>query len=173
MLDTKNPLTLAALLAQIKSINEQITAHGRDLLGKAFKEFFDRCPEVRAVVWTQYAPRFNDGDPCTFSVNECEVVPFLDKIEPKLAADIAAQRDEDDDEYDCTVVYMRGDGCMLPYTIDDSTYASQKRVQAAFDEILALAFTEECESIMQVAFGDDCIVVATRDGFDIDEYAHD
>lgn len=169
MLDTKNPPTLAALLAQIKSINEQITAHGRDLLGKAFKEFFDRCPEVRAVVWTQYAPYFNDGDPCTFGVNQREIVPFLDKIEPELAEFIAARRDEDDEE---TVAYMSGDGCMLPYKIDDSTYASQKRVQAAFDEILALAFTDECENLMQTAFGDDCRVVATRDGFDIDECEH-
>lgn len=34
-----------------------------------FQEFFTKYPFVTAAGWTQYTPSFNDGEPCTFSIN--------------------------------------------------------------------------------------------------------
>lgn len=36
----------------------------------AFGEVFAAHPEITAIRWAQYAPSFNDGDPCVFSVHE-------------------------------------------------------------------------------------------------------
>lgn len=171
---TPDELSLTDLVAQIKAVNERAKARGRDLLGKAFAAFFDRCPEVRAVVWTQYAPYFNDGDPCVFNVHEPEIVPYADKVEPAIAEEVASSRSEysDNDEGD-DIAYCHGEGSMLPWSPDRDEHDSQKRVRAAYKELLALAFTDACESIMQSTFGDDCKVVATRDGFAVGEYSHD
>ncbi len=34
------------------------------------KEFFAVTPEIETIHWTQYTPYWNDGEECTFSVNE-------------------------------------------------------------------------------------------------------
>ena len=43
----------------------------REAGNKAFKEyvknFFAACPEVQAIVWSQYTPHFEDGEESTFS----------------------------------------------------------------------------------------------------------
>ena len=154
---TEKPETLSDLLTEINAINERAKASGRELLGKAFAAFFDRCPEVYAVVWTQYAPYFNDGDPCVFSVREPEV---------------RAYDEETDGDGPESVSYGHGGDCMINrYRANDTPV--QQRVRAAWDEILAPAFTDAAESIMQSVFGDDCKVVATRDGFHVAEYSHD
>jgi hypothetical protein len=47
-----------------------ISKKGKLLLTEMFKAIFDACPEIKKITWDQYAPHFNDGDPCTFDVHE-------------------------------------------------------------------------------------------------------
>jgi hypothetical protein len=172
---TSNPETLTCLLEEIKAINERAKASGRDLLGQAFASFFERCPEAYAVVWTQYAPYFNDGDPCVFSVHEAEVRPYFDKVEPDVVEQIMECGEwdgaipDDPDELD----WHGGECCMLGYGKSDDRTPSQQRVSAAWAEMLSPAFTRSAKDIMQSVFGDDCKVVATRAGFHTGEYSHD
>lgn len=154
-IETKSnePQNIGELLAEIHRVNELAKAKGRELLGKAFAAFFERCPEVGCVVWTQYAPHFNDGDPCIFSVHE-----------PELHAD------EDDDDY------SYGDGCMTsadwsPATNKWNTTPEQEALIKVWNDMVYSAFGED--SLFQRVFGDDCKVVARRDGFHISACHHD
>jgi hypothetical protein len=58
-----------------KLIEQYIQARGQlessflKLFRADVKEMFNKHPEVTGVMWTQYAPHFNDGEPCLFSVN--------------------------------------------------------------------------------------------------------
>lgn len=48
-------------------------AHMKELqssFNEIIKLFFEECPKVQAVVWSQYTPYFNDGDECVFSIND-------------------------------------------------------------------------------------------------------
>lgn len=55
---------LAALKAEMQS-------ESKELMKEAFKEFFSKYGEVvECIFWTQYTPYFNDGEACTFSVNQ-------------------------------------------------------------------------------------------------------
>lgn len=36
-----------------------------------FTHIFEKYPNLEAFQWNQYTPYFNDGDECTFGVNEC------------------------------------------------------------------------------------------------------
>lgn len=55
---------------RIKEMREGLT----NTLKEAFKEVFTENPNLYMITWTQYAPYFNDGDPCEFSVHELYAV---------------------------------------------------------------------------------------------------
>jgi hypothetical protein len=170
---TPSPETLTGLLAEIKAINERAKSSGKDLLGKAFTTFFERCPEVYSVLWAQYAPYFNDGDPCVFHVHEPEVRPYFDKVEPEVIEQLGEEWDGECPDDPADLEWHHGECCMLGYCRADDRTPTQQRVQTAWDEILAPAFTSDANDIMQSVFGDDCMIIATRDGFHVGEHSHD
>jgi hypothetical protein len=55
---------------RIKEMRASLT----ETLRSAFKEIFAQSPNLYMITWTQYAPYFNDGDPCEFSVHEMYAV---------------------------------------------------------------------------------------------------
>lgn len=56
--------------ARINEMREGLTA----TLKEAFKEVFVQNPSLHMIAWTQYAPYFNDGDACEFSIHEMYAV---------------------------------------------------------------------------------------------------
>lgn len=53
--------------------DKKLRDEGQAAVGEAFKEVFDKFPELQSIVWTQYTPYFNDGDTCTFSVHDFSI----------------------------------------------------------------------------------------------------
>ncbi len=121
-----------------------VKALGKEALGDAFKAVFDAYPEILAVKWAQYTPYFNDGEPCEFSVGEFYVKK--DGPEPDGGYD-------DEDGF-----------CYLSYS--DKT--------AVTEAVRGLHRTaNELEDVFKETFGDHAEVVATREGFGVEEYSHD
>lgn len=62
------------VLVEIQKAKEELQSlmknQGEAALKEAFVDFFKENPEITAVAWAQYAPHFNDGDACEFSVHE-------------------------------------------------------------------------------------------------------
>lgn len=90
-----------ALEENFKQLNAQMEAARKEMQEKstgfvelACKQFFDACPEVEAVTWTQYTPYFNDGETCEFSVNEKYFILV---------------GDEDPDDYEGSITYTQKD----------------------------------------------------------------
>ena len=55
---------------QINDLQNQMQAKAKVLMHEAFKDFFSKYNEVvENIFWTQYAPYFNDGEECVFSVH--------------------------------------------------------------------------------------------------------
>lgn len=55
---------------QIEAARKEMAAKSTGFIEAACKQFFDICPEVESVFWTQFTPYFNDGEACEFSVHE-------------------------------------------------------------------------------------------------------
>lgn len=79
---------LETVVSEFEKINEiyqkqkQETSEKFKTAFEAFvKDFFNLVPLVKRVTWTQYTPYFNDGDACTFSVNEPYFYNFSDEEE--------------------------------------------------------------------------------------------
>jgi hypothetical protein len=65
------------ILEKTNEMNKQIekmrTQYKEDLqksFSEIFTEFFNNTPEIKEIFWTQYTPYFNDGEECTFRVND-------------------------------------------------------------------------------------------------------
>jgi hypothetical protein len=58
------------------------------------KELFSTNPEITGIMWTQYAPHFNDGEPCVFSVNEMHYC--VKEFDPAQVPRYPGEDDEED-----------------------------------------------------------------------------
>ena len=59
-----------ALVASFEKQRQELVEKLKPSFGSIFTPFFDAVPEVDALMFTAYTPYFNDGDECTFSVND-------------------------------------------------------------------------------------------------------
>jgi hypothetical protein len=135
---------LQTLLDDITKAQERARSQGEDAIKEAFAKFFELAPNVYAVIWAQYAPYFNDGGACTFSVNEPEF-----------------RTEADTEDLD----YGNGDSEEINLTPEAEKFWA--------DNLSNLFSRRAAEDVMKSVFGDDSLVVATREGFDIQEYSHD
>lgn len=118
--------SLDQLVHQIKAFKNKIHAEGKALLEESFKDIFVKHPEIEYITWTQYAPYFNDGEPCEFSVHE----PYV-KLKGKV---YEGHRYWDLDSN---------------YSFRDTKPDLYKDLDKLYDAFQA------CEDVMRAAFGDD------------------
>lgn len=64
-------------LKELELAREIYLEECRKAIKASLKEFMEAHPEVSSLRWQQFAPSFNDGDPCEFSVNAPSVA-FVD-----------------------------------------------------------------------------------------------
>lgn len=147
--------TRANLQAQIATFQQEC----QDLLRKTFLAFFEACPSVKAIYWNQYTPSFNDGDPCLFCVGEATFFNSNDKD----ALEAALGKGDLEDFF----------------TEDGEPVIAMQRWETGFDNFFPYKECKELDSFLRSAemkdamestFGNDVSVVATKDGFSIEEY---
>ena len=158
------------LLDEQEELRRKFQATAQELFKETTKEFFDSNPAITAVVWTQYTPYFNDGDTCEFGVNS---PTFTNAPDPEnvnwgsydgdeegvfAVENISYVMNSDRDYYKNEQEAIKKAG-----VIDvDSCEAFQRMICSS-----------AMEDVMEAMFGNHVKVIATRDGFDIQDYDHD
>ena len=137
--------TIQEIMDKKRAFEAELREFGKEALKAEFKRVFDAHPNIVSILWRQYTPFFNDGDPCEFGVNDMDA-KFTDTPPD-------ASGGYDDEGYE----YSYG-------TARDST-------KAAWESINGLNRIDD--EIFEACFGDHCKVTATRDGFEVEEYEHD
>lgn len=179
---------------QNAKLEELRKAHMKELQGdfnQIIKLFFDECPKVQAVVWSQYTPYFNDGDECVFSVNEpCFITKNFDRDDLQNPYEY-----EDGDEYgtlsvpsyvgDWQAMIDRDKAELAKPTASDWVKGYYPKHIAALEEmqrdfagydvkIKAFAkLLEDNEDMLREVYGDHVAVYLTHDEVIVDEYDHD
>lgn len=69
----------APFLKAKAELDAKIKAEGMIAAKAFFKEYFDKNPGIYGIMWAQYTPYFNDGDPCVFSIGS--IATFSSKEE--------------------------------------------------------------------------------------------
>ena len=158
------------LITDQAELQRKFQEQAQTLFKDITKEFFAKNPGVTAIVWTQYTPYFNDGDTCEFRVND---PTFTNAPDPE---NIRWEDYEGEEENVWTATNI---GYVLQS--DREWYADTKRLireQGGVDvescNMMARAIcSSEMEDVMLAMFGDHSKIVATRDGFEVEEYDHD
>jgi len=176
-------------------IEKMKKAHMKELqteFNDIVKQFFEECPKVQAVVWSQYTPYFNDGEECIFGMNEAHfIVEGFDE-------DDLRNPYEYEDEKDFTVLVTPSySGDTLVETIESykknlegpnvSDWAKKfypeqiARIEKQMEEYpgygeLAKLFYEllgNNEELLQEVYGDHAAVYLMPGKVIVEEYSHD
>lgn len=127
-------------------------------------------PGVRGLVWEQYTPYFNDGEPCEFSVREVRALLEDDNGEH----DDELEYGEGWSSYD---VYDYRNNGASPWSgeldkVDWKTLPGGADGRTIY-ELLHTFKTASWEDVAQTNFGDHAQVTATADGFSVEYYDHE
>lgn len=153
---------LSELVEQFQEFQREFQVKAREEIKKLFQKFWELNPGVNAVIWTQYAPYFNDGEPCEFNV-----------YDPTFTN--ATGYDINDIVYD---MYDGEKEEVWAETLWGLKYREESREGVNRDSLEAIAemlCSGSLEDTMKAMFGTDSRVIATRDGFEVEDYggSHD
>ncbi len=150
---------LEALRKLKEEYEVRIKKDGKAAVTEAFKELFDKFPELGSVVWLQFTPYFNDGEPCYFRVNELDF---------NLAKDAP-------EEWKST--FGEWDGANLSsYYYGESLYPSNYEEIPRLKELAKTVKSlnkDMPKDLLLYVFGDHCKVIVTKDKVEAEEYEHD
>lgn len=155
-------MKLSELQAIKKQYTEAIKENGEELLKEEFRIFFEQAPEVLSVKWRQYTPYFSDGDPCIFNADEFSIT-----IE-EANEDSEGYGDYEDNYlslYDFTK-----DIEWQEEIVKNMDSFLKDRIIKALDNLVENAHDN---NLLESVFGDHVKIIATRSGFEVDEYSHD
>lgn len=141
---------LKALTDEIK----ELEAKRRELLRtkghQMFELLFNSFPDLEAVVWTQYTPGWNDGEPCYFGVYDFYT---------------AMKGDYDNDEnYDDWRQALDDNG-HPDGALDWPDANKHPDLAKAIRQIMRLP-----EDFYEFTFGNGKMVIATKEGFETRDY---
>jgi hypothetical protein len=160
------------LLEDQAELQRKFQEQAQSMFKEITKEFFDKNPGITGVVWTQYTPYFNDGETCEFSVGEATFTNApLDEL-----SDIRWGEYEGDTEgvWACDNVSYVLESDRPYYTETANMIRAAGGVDAESCSLFAKAIgSSEMEDVMLAMFGDHSKVIATRSGFEVEEFDHD
>lgn len=145
-------------------LRKRFQAEGREAVHAACKEFFDKHERAGAIKWEQYAPHFNDGEPCIFSVHYPELAILTDDIIQENA-ELTEEGEELSDDF------WVDEDFYSEYELDSiEGFDNIKEMLKDFEDLAGLIYNND--ELMQLVFGDDCAVVITRNSVFVDEDIH-
>lgn len=138
------------LIEKQRALQKEFQTTAQALFKETTKEFFEQNPLVKAIVWNQYTPYFNDGDTREFSVG---CATFTNAEE---ASNIRYGEYEGDEEN----IWCYGDDCYSGQPIPSEV---NTELCDSFSGMLQCA---EMEEVMKAMFDDHVQVIATCAGFE-------
>ena len=161
---------LKARLNKIDEIREELKkaekSATKDIMGM-LKDLMKENPKLVALMWQQYIPGFNDGEPCEFSINGPHF-KFSDDI-----VGVETKKSEDDEDYDSEEEYLD------EYGLDDflekrADILNHKEItslkRAVKDATAVYNKLTDMEAQLQSMFGTNVQIVVTKDGVETEDY---
>lgn len=159
------------LIAEQEALRKKFQETAQELFKETTNEFFEANPGVNAIVWTQYSPFFNDGDECVFRVNDPS---FTNAVEEQLDNINYGEYDGEDENVwvaEAWSLTSTGDWAKeLRNKIKECNSVVDVESLGAFSDTIT---SNAMEDVMESMFGNHVRVVATRDGFYVDDFDHD
>lgn len=156
----------------------------KDTIERGFATIFDRYPILGSVVWTQYTPYWNDGEPCVF--HSSFTYPSLNSVKDVEDETDSTYGDEAGEDWYLHSEEQRHVGwdadrrsLYEPNPDYDERYSRCEEEIKTFVKSLAGdqrrtdTTPTMLDSILYQAFGDHARVTITREGIEVDGCEHD
>jgi len=154
-----NQQTIDSFIQEYNDFRSAFQKRAQEKFKEVFKEFWEENPRINTVVWTQYAPYFNDGEPCVFSIH---TITFSNATEPDDISDLNWEEYNGETEG----IWACGD-----WNIKDIAKEHQGVNLESAKILSRLIYSDPMEDVLQDMFGSDNRVVATREGFTSEDYS--
>lgn len=162
--------SLKGLIEVQAKLRKEFQQQAQAAFKEVVKELFEKNTGLGLVTWTQYTPYFNDGEECTFSINEAYFSNATD------TEDIEYGEYQGDDDTlwstDSIVTHLTG-GASWDKETTVKVQATGGLNLESIREFMSILNSPEMEDIFRAMFGDHVEVTLTRDGISVDEYDHD
>jgi hypothetical protein len=144
------------LISEHQRIRAEFQKSAQELFKNITKEFFATNPGITAFIWTQFVPSFNDGDPCEFTVGD---VTFTNAI----GADL--------DDVSPYGEYEGENEEVQAFSSWNLKSMSMEGVDAGKVKLMETMISSYAmEQVLEEMFGRYVKIVASPDGFAIDDY---
>ena len=160
-------------LQKLTDLKKELKTKTEEALKLAIKKLLDFNPLLKSFTWYQYAPYFNDGEPCYFHLRNYGFVidksqtealdAFKNLLDAKFEYYLDNCTDEDGDlfinEYEGWPSFRAG---LLPSEIP------------SFIEDVKILWNlmRQHEDILELTFGTDAKIIVTRNGILIEDFTH-
>ena len=151
----------------VQEIQEKLSKN----LKSIFKQMFDENQIINAFVWEQYTPYYNDGETCTFGVNEVTATNATGDDLNYIYYD-EYDGDNEDVVVACSWYIDRKDEQFWVGKEKLKNFISNMNIENV-KEFINMLQNDSMSDIMKMTFGDHVKIIATREGFNIIPYDHD
>jgi hypothetical protein len=148
------------LVQEYNKMKDEFQVKAQAAFKEVFKEFWSAHPNIKAVVWVQYTPYFNDGEPCTFIVHDMYEM-----------TQIGYDNWQEDGGYPEEYTPSQYSYAKKKYLLSEGETISEQEIESCRNALGELSKLPE--DIYLSMFGDHVQIVATKEGFEIEEYSHD
>ena len=172
--------TLEEMAQAMQEYQAALAKIGLEPVSKFFTEFFDNNPTIYGMAWTQYTPFFNDGDACIFHVHDIYYIsdePATGNTSWKSHHTTADYLEMTEDEFRAEFWDFPTSTHWIQFDLNPNgsvNHQGPKTWDPIYDNLIAFEdVIYNAETILQNTFGDHSMIIATRGGFQVDEYNHD
>lgn len=124
--------TTEAVSKRLDELRTQMKNEGREALQAVFRQLFEQFPQIKTVYWAQYTPYFNDGDACTFRINEVNFSPVeWEDIDGPYFGEEA----DEEDQQDFSITTYRGSDHRVTPEMEAAMEAVSKFLNAIEDQL--------------------------------------
>lgn len=169
---------LDAMIAEFEQMRKEMQEKFQEAFHSMISKFWEENPKIHCMTWVQYTPYFNDGEPCRFRMGDIWIMTkevydlYKEERNPYAEEWNIIERDYDTDrknEYKTNtwkLVDIFGEDeekIELSITLEEA--------QKAWE--MVKVFQKIPDEVFLMMFGDHQHVVATKDGFEVEEYEHE
>ena len=170
MSDLKN--VAAEYLKLKQELLNRMSAEGEAYVKELVTSIFDSAPEISIIGWEAYAPYFNDGEPCEFSLHSVQVHGVKIEKGPDESEDLESLINDYVDFYGESSLasqYASDNGVSSTYNRSTRKYDLSGPALAivTYERLKEIEFEVESmiygsEDLLQMALGDPHKVMAAR-----------
>jgi hypothetical protein len=148
-----------AFIEEYNQYRQEFTKKAQAKLKEILSDFWNKNPAINVIVWTQYAPYFNDGDACVFSVND----PTFSNCTNSEEFSTLSWGEYDGDDKN---VWAFG-----AWNVEKESNKNIGIDVEFVKDLCRFIQSDAMEDVLRITLGEDNLIIVTREGITCQDYS--